>query len=73
MFAPLILGVVAGYFIIGFLVMTLTSAATDTNVARETGSGSRGAGGMIVAVLFWPFTLILALFRWLGGLAGGGR
>jgi len=66
MFAPLIMGVLAAYFIIGLLVMALTTALTGANAATgESRSGSRSAGESIAAVVFWPIAVVVSLIRWI--------
>lgn len=52
MFAPLILGVLAIYLIIGWIFI----AALDRGVSRH-----RSAIGLWVGILFWPITVILDL------------
>jgi hypothetical protein len=52
MFAPLILGCIAIYMIIGWLVI----AALDRRIGRP------GRGGMLwLAMLFWPITVLVDL------------
>jgi hypothetical protein len=51
-FAPLILGVLAIYFFIGWIFI----GALDRRVARQ-----RRGGGLWVAILFWPITVIVDL------------
>jgi hypothetical protein len=52
MFAPLILGVLAFYLILGWIVI----AALDRGVARR-----RTGGQLWVGILFWPITVIVDL------------
>jgi hypothetical protein len=52
MFAALIFGVLAIYFIIGFIII----AALDRSVARR-----RTGGALWAAVIFWPVTVIVDL------------
>jgi len=52
MFAPLILGVLAFYLILGWIVI----AAVDRGVSRH-----RTGGGLWVGILFWPITVIIDL------------
>lgn len=54
MFAALIFGILAIYFVIGWLLM----AALDQRIGRE-----RTAGELWVGVLFWPITIIADLIR----------
>ena len=52
MFAPLILGCIAIYMIVGWIII----AAFDRRIGRA------GRGGMVwVAMLFWPVTIIVDL------------
>lgn len=52
MFAPLILGVLAIYLIIGWVFI----AALDRSVSRH-----RGGIALWVGILFWPITIIVDL------------
>lgn len=52
MFAPLILGVLAFYLILGWIVI----AAVDRGVSRR-----RTGGELWVGILFWPITVIVDL------------
>jgi len=52
MFAPLILGVLAIYLIIGWIFI----AALDRGVSRR-----RSAAGLWVGILFWPITIVVDL------------
>jgi cytochrome bd-type quinol oxidase subunit 1 len=52
MFAPLILGVIAIYMIIGWTIL----AALDRRVARH-----RSGAALWIGVLFWPITVVVDL------------
>jgi hypothetical protein len=53
MFAPLIFGVLAIYMFVGWILL----AALDRRVARK-----RAGGGLWLALLFWPITIVIDLF-----------
>jgi hypothetical protein len=54
MFAPLILFVIAIYMFIGWIVI----AALDRRIGR-----ARRTGGLWVAMIFWPITVVIDLVR----------
>ena len=52
MFAPLILGVIAIYMIVGWIII----AALDRRIGR-----ARRGGAVWIAMLFWPITVLIDL------------
>lgn len=52
MFAPLILGVIAFYMFLGWIIV----AALDRRIGR-----ARRGGALWVAMIFWPITVIADL------------